>query len=189
MVIEEPSEEIKETLEILDKEILTSEMIITSLLDYAKPKASIRKNVKLDQLVEDALNRIDVPANIEVFLNYEEDIPSVIIDPVQITRAIINLARNAVQAMPEGGRLSVSASYSTDGVSLSITDTGIGMSKETQTRLFEPLFTTKTKGIGLGLVIIKSFVEAHGGSITVQSSEGEGSSFTILLPVGSRGVD
>ncbi len=100
-----------------------------------------------------------------------------------------NIIRNAIQAMPEGGQLVIKSEMSdTDepserGILVSFADTGVGIPEENMPRLFEPLFTTKSKGIGLGLAIINSLVEGHGGTIEVESEVGKGSVFTVRLPL------
>jgi signal transduction histidine kinase len=190
MVLDESDKEIQETLDIFDTELATSEMIITSLLDYASPKSPTRKKAELRDLVASAMTRVNHLENIEVIQKFNSDIPVLLVDPVQITRTIINLARNAQQAMPDGGTLTIAGFVDKPGwVSLSVSDTGIGMSEETLSHLFEPLYTTKAKGIGLGLVIIKSLVEAHGGSVEVESEEDKGSTFTVRLPTSNMEVD
>ncbi|MGY5854729.1 MAG: PAS domain S-box protein [Candidatus Thorarchaeota archaeon] len=187
MVLEESDEDVQETLDILETEMKTSEMIITSLLDYARPKTPTRKKAELKDLVHTAMDRVRHREHIDVVQDFDSDIPILLVDPVQLTRTIINLARNAVQAMPDGGTLTFKGSAEESGwVSLSVSDTGVGMSEETMSHLFEPLYTTKAKGIGLGLVIIKSLVEAHGGTIVVESEEGKGSTFTVRLPVSKK---
>ena len=95
-----------------------------------------------------------------------------------------NLIRNAVQAMPDGGRLTLSSRADAEWVRVSCRDTGVGIPPENLERIFEPLFTTKAKGIGLGLALVKTLVEAHGGTIKVESEPGTGSTFTVHLPLG-----
>jgi signal transduction histidine kinase len=189
MVVDSSQSDVMETLDILEKEVTASEMIITSLLDYAKPKSPTRMKVELREIADSSLSRVSVPDDVEVVTEFDDDIPTLLLDPTQVSRVIINLGRNAVQAMPDGGKLIIRGKVSEPGwVSLSITDTGIGMSDDTMSQLFEPLFTTKAKGIGLGLVIVKTLVEGNGGNVIVQSREGNGSTFTIRFPVAKREV-
>lgn len=97
------------------------------------------------------------------------------------------MIRNAVQAMPAGGQLTIKTGVPCPGrVTASVTDTGVGMPPDTLDRLFEPLFTTKAKGIGLGLPLAKSLVEVHGGTIQVESAGGRGTTFTVNLPTGKE---
>ena len=95
---------------------------------------------------------------------------------------LINLVRNAYQAMPDGGDLTINAQGKKNKVALSISDTGCGIPEKEIEKIFEPLFTTKANGIGLGLAIVKNLVDANGGTIEVESEEGKGSTFTVVLP-------
>jgi len=97
-------------------------------------------------------------------------------------RVFSNLILNAVQAMPDGGTLTVSASDANGSVAISVRDTGVGIPEELKKKLFTPLFTAKAKGTGLGLAVVKRIVDAHGGGISVDSGAGTGSTFTVTLP-------
>ncbi|MGY5854726.1 MAG: ATP-binding protein [Candidatus Thorarchaeota archaeon] len=178
--------DLKESLDILDFELATSEMIINSLLDYAKPKPPTLKKVKINELIQNALSRIQVPENVELFTDLQTDLPILLVDPIQLNRVMINLTRNAVQAMQESGELRIVTRVDKPGwLSIVVSDTGKGISPENLVRLFEPLFTTKAKGIGLGLAISKSFVEAHNGSIEVESQIDIGTTISVRLPLPS----
>ena len=98
-------------------------------------------------------------------------------------RVFTNLFTNAVQAMPDGGRLTITASKTEEEALISVQDTGVGISEENMGKLFQPLFTTKSKGQGFGLPVCKRIVEAHGGKITVESKVGKGSTFTVKIPL------
>ena len=183
----EPDPEIKEALAILVEEVATSEAIINSLLDFARARPPVRREVEVNGLVHAALSRVGVPPGIEVVCRLDEGLPTVLADPNQLGRVFDNIILNAVQAMPDGGQLT--AESSTRGaacITVSISDTGVGILEETLDEVFEPLFTTKAKGMGLGLALVKTFIEGHGGTITVQSDgvPGKGSTFVINLPVG-----
>jgi signal transduction histidine kinase len=97
-------------------------------------------------------------------------------------RAFINLIKNAVDAMPDGGKLTITSERANGKVKIAFADTGMGISEENLKKLFGPLFTTKAKGMGLGLAICKRVVEAHGGMISVESVVGKGTVFTIIIP-------
>ncbi|MCK4965114.1 MAG: hypothetical protein KAS54_08520, partial [Dehalococcoidia bacterium] len=112
-------------------------------------------------------------------------LPIILADPDQLGQVFINIILNAIQAMPEGGQLVIKSEVpGPKWVDISFTDTGVGIPKENMRKLFEPLFTTKAKGIGLGLAITKNVLEEHGGTIKVQSEVGKGSTFTVRLPTG-----
>jgi len=185
MVLEKPDPKVKETLEILEKEVATSERIIGSLLDFARPKPPIRRKVDINDVVREALSRTRVPQKVEVLSTLDEALGAILADPDQLGQVFRNIILNAIQAMPEGGQLVVKSEIaSPKWVTVSFSDTGVAIPKETLKRLFEPLFTTKAKGIGLGLAIVKTLVEGHGGTIEVQSELGKGSTFTVRLPFG-----
>ncbi len=186
MVVEDPDPEVKEALDIIEKEVGISEGVITSLLDFARPKApTLRHLVNINDIVEAAVSRVPVPENVEVVEELGETLPTVLADPGQLTQVFENLIQNAFQAMPEGGQLTVkSETPSAEWVTVSCTDTGAGMDDETSQKVFEALFTTKAKGIGLGLALCKTFVEAHGGTIDVETELGKGTTFTVSLPIG-----
>jgi signal transduction histidine kinase/DNA-binding response OmpR family regulator len=192
MVLEEPEPEVKETLEILEKEVKTSERIISSLLDFARAKPPSWRRVDIKEVVREALSRVAVPENVGVVSQLDGALPAILADPDQLVQVFGNIILNAVQAMPEGGRLVVKTSEvseklpKSEWVAISFTDTGVGIPEENLDKLFEPLFTTKAKGIGLGMAVTKTLVEGHGGSIKVRSEVGKGSTFTVRLPAGGR---
>jgi signal transduction histidine kinase len=123
-----------------------------------------------------------MPSNIQV-VDLTESKPKVKVDIDKIKRACLNLIRNAVDAMLEGGILTIKSEQTDSFLKISFSDTGVGMAKETMERLWTPLFTTKAKGMGFGLSICKRFIEAHGGSITVESRPGKGTTFIITIPI------
>jgi PAS domain S-box-containing protein len=183
MTLDDSGEDVKEMLDILDTEISASDMIISSLLAYSRPKAPVLKKANISELVDAALSRVTRNNNVQINIDVEPTLPPVMVDSLQITRAIMNLVKNAIQSMPTGGVLTIRGQPSGDDkISLSLSDTGIGISEANMQFLFEPLYTTKANGIGLGLVIAKNFVENHNGTLQVESQEGAGSVFTITLP-------
>ena len=193
MVLEDPDLETREMLEILDKEVDTAEKIISSLLDFARARPPTRRKVDLNDVVRQTLSRTPLPdaPRVEVALKLDEDLPLILADPDQLFQVLGNIVRNGIQAMADGGRLVVrTARESPEWVTVSIADTGAGISEENLKKIFEPLFTTKAKGIGLGLALVKTQVEAHGGTIGVESQgvPGEGSTFTVRLPLGASAV-
>lgn len=191
MVLKNPAPDVAESLHLLDREVSNSQRIINSLLDFARPKQPELRKVDLSQLLQESLDNRPIPAHIDVETVFAEGLPQIKADPGQLTIMFDNLICNAVQAMPEGGQLMITTSEvsgqpsGADWITISITDTGIGIPEENLNKLFEPLFTTKTKGIGLGLALVKNLTEANGGTITVESQEGKGSTFTIMLPIPS----
>ena len=202
IVLEKPQPEVKETLEILEKEVAMSEKIITSLFDFAHARSPRLRQVDINDLVQEALSRAAIPENVKVVNQLDETLPTILADHDQVAQIFGNLILNAIQAMstcadgtagrPEGGRLVVKTSASSvepsevaspKRVAISFADAGMGISEENLEKIFEPLFTTKAKGIGLGLAVTRTMVEAHGGSIEVASEVGKGSTFTVRLPI------
>ena len=161
-----------------------SNQIINDLLDFSREMRLELSDSTPQAIVRETLARVVCPANIQVS-DLTEERPIISIDRAKMQRALQHIIENAVQAMLEGGQLTISSKQSDGGVEIVITDTGIGMTKEVLGKIFTPLFTTKAKGIGLGLAISRRIVEAHGGSISVQSRIGEGSCFRVKIPIGT----
>ena len=183
-VLEKPEPDIKETLEILDREVETSSRIISCLLDLARPKLLVRQQVDIADIVKDVLSRTQVPHDVEVVTQLDDSLPTILADPDQLFQVFGNIIRNAIQAMPKGGQLVIEGySPHADWVAITFTDTGLGIPANDLEKVFESLFTTKAKGLGLGLPHTKILVEAHGGAIDVQSQVGKGTTFTVRLPV------
>jgi len=186
----------REFLQMIDRAVMESTKIVSDLLDFSRTRGPDRKKIEVIDLVDQVLERHPPPEGVNIRIEISDDIPSIHVDPQQIGLVLNNLVTNAYQAMPEGGELTISThTIETSEVSgkpprsqwlaLSITDTGCGISEENMKKMFEPLFTTKKKGIGLGLATSKILVEANGGSIEVESDglPGRGSTFTVRLPV------
>ncbi|MEI6875795.1 MAG: ATP-binding protein, partial [Spirochaetota bacterium] len=125
-------------------------------------------------------------AGVGIETHFAEDSPRVLLDRRYMKQAILNLAKNAIAAMPEGGKLSLGLSSKDDLVRISVSDTGLGIPPEVISKIFEPYYTTKETGTGLGLTITFKIVREHRGEITVDSAPGKGSVFTITLPVPQR---
>ena len=190
MVLEEPEKDIKEALDVLDKEVEISESIINSLLGFARPKAPLLQKADINHIIQEVFSRLKVPENVDVVKNLDETLPSILVDPDQLTHVFGNILLNAIQAMGEGGQLIIKTEVLDPGwITISISDTGTGISKGNLKKLFEPLYTTKAKGIGLGLAISKIIVEGHEGEINVQSKIGKGSTFMVRLPIRGMGVE
>ncbi len=182
-VLPDAGEKVKEYLEIISAEALGAEKIVSDLLDFARVRPSDRGLVKVAHLVAETLEKCPPPETIQVTTRFAASLPDIWVDPQQIKQVLINLVTNAYQAMQDGGALTISAKKQDGNVQISVIDTGHGISTEDQENLFEPLFTTKARGIGLGLAVSKNLVEANQGSITYQSQEEEGTTFTIFLPI------
>ena len=147
-----------------------------------------RRPFSVARLVHQTLDRFQVQAGVELSMDLPEDLPQLHADDLHIQQVLGNLVTNACQAMPEGGRLVISAGWENDQVWIAVKDSGIGIPPENMSRLFEPLYTTKATGIGLGLAVSKKLAEANGGRFEVQTEPGQGSTFTLYLPAESGQV-
>jgi PAS domain S-box-containing protein len=188
LIQSDAGESVREYLNILELETRNAEKIISDLLDFSRIVTADRETVPVKKLVELTLERFPVPSgsNIRVRTRIPASLPPLQVDERQVVQVLGNLVSNACQAMPEGGELRISAKVSGEMAILSVTDTGCGIAQENMARLFEPLFTTKPRGIGLGLAVSRKLAEANGGRIEVRSEPGKGSTFMVCLPVHSQ---
>ena len=173
----------REYLNIISSEVYNSQKIISDLLGFARTSRADRSAVSLSVLVTEVLAQISPSDDVKVIREIPEDLPLLSVDPGQVKQVLSNIILNACQAMPGGGVLTVVAQYGDGRVRISVADTGCGMSGEELSQIFEPLYSTKARGIGLGLSVTKNLVEANDGKIEVSSEPGKGSTFTVVLPV------
>jgi PAS domain S-box-containing protein len=171
----------QQMVQIMQSSIQYSNKIVDDLLDYSRDLTLELADSAASQLVQNALLMVEAPPNIQV-VNLTRDTPVVAVDKVKINRVIVNIVKNSFDAMPEGGKLTITSREIDNNLEVNFTDTGMGMSKETLDKLWKPLFTTKAKGMGFGLPICKRILEAHGGKIYATGVDGKGSTFTITLP-------
>jgi signal transduction histidine kinase len=174
---------------MIGSEIRKSGKIVDDLLSFSRGRLAEeaeRVNIAVSELVNQVLVDQPAPATIDVSVEFDNDLPQVWVDPQQIQQVLTNLVSNAYQAMLNGGKLTISTHADGDSAVISVSDNGVGIPAENLDKLFEPLFTTKPKGIGLGLVVSRNLVEANGGFLTVESTRGVGSNFIITLPAGEK---
>lgn len=176
---------IAELLDILEGAIYYMDKIVRDLQSYAAPVTVSPIKTDVRTLIEETISSVRLPENVEAKVLAQEDISNIDIDPALLRHVLTNLTINGVQAMPEGGKLTVQCSKFPMGLVLSIRDTGTGIAPENRNKLFTPFFTTKAQGQGLGLAVCKRLIEAHGGTINVESDLGSGSVFTIKIPTTS----
>ena len=157
--------------------------IVSDLQDFSKNINLVYEDTDMEQVVVEVVGTLKVPDNVEFSVTMDEGLRGVRTDGNLLKRILTNLLTNSIQAMPEGGSLAVTGTVSGDMATIVVSDTGIGISEENMSKLFQPLFTTKAKGTGLGLAVCKRIVEAHGGEISFESEEGVGTSFTIKFPL------
>jgi PAS domain S-box-containing protein len=173
-----------EMVELIEKDIEYSNKIINDLLDYSREIRLELAEASPRGIVKDALGHANIPEKVRVTDKTSKN-PKIVVDAEMLVRAFVNIMRNAVDAMPNGGTLTISSKQTGNDLELAFSDTGLGMSKEVLDRMWTPFFTTKAKGMGLGLSICRRIVEAHNGKILVSSVEGKGTTFTVMFPIES----
>jgi len=172
----------KEMLEIIEKCVDHSNKIINDLLDYSKEMRLERKITSIDNLLTQALSMVQIPKKVSV-VKQVIDPSELNVDPDRVERVFVNLVKNAVDAMPDGGSISIIGKEENNHLELSFTDTGMGIPDEVLPKLFSPLSTTKAQGMGFGLAICKRIIEAHGGTISFKTAKGKGTTFIVNLPI------
>jgi len=175
-------EKLRKQLAIMQRELTRSNRIITDLLEFSRKQKPSLAPTNLNRLLEEILSRVQIPERVQVVKKLT-DIPTVMADGEQLQSVFMNLIGNGIEAMPEGGVLTLNTGQDDSSVKVTISDSGVGIPKENLEKVFEPLFTTKTNGIGLGLAITKRLIEYHGGMIVAQSIPNHGSTFMVTLPV------
>jgi PAS domain S-box-containing protein len=168
--------------EVINDSVTYADSIIRDLQDFSADRKPVRTQVDIKVLIDETLRNIAIPDGVRVNRQFTQT-PLLSVDTDQLRRVFHNLVENAVQAMAKGGTLTVSSREKEGFVEVAFTDTGVGMSKEALEKLFTLFYTTRAQGMGMGLAICRKFVEAHGGSIVVESQEGKGSTFTVTLPI------
>jgi len=183
-VLPDADEATKEYLDIIKNEIAGSEGIVSDLLDSVRTQPPQIQTVGLAELIGQTWRKCSVPSSVTVKLDIPATLPPLRVDAMQIQQVFRNLISNGVEAMPDGGTLEIRAVENRqDGtVTVSVRDSGIGIAPDILPNLFQPLFTTKARGIGLGLVVVKNLTQANGGSVKVESEAGKGSVFSVILP-------
>jgi signal transduction histidine kinase len=176
----------REYLDMIECEVDRSERIVAGLMDAVSVLPPRMEMVAVGEVIEQALREVAIPAGVEIRLDIPEWLPQVRVDARQMQKVFRNLISNGVDAMPGGGVLEIRAhEEAAKSLLVSVRDTGVGIAPEQLGRLFQPLFSTKARGIGLGLVVVKNLTEANGGKVGVQSEAGKGTTFSIVLPVAS----
>jgi signal transduction histidine kinase len=183
MTVGKSDEKIKKHLKILDQELVTSNKIITDLLDFSSGKEPVLKKSDLNSIIKKAVSRANKPKNISLELKLGKKLPRLMADEDQLIRVFHNIIVNSIQAMPNGGSLKIISKKEGNTFIIQITDTGLGIPDKELPMVFEPLFTTKAKGIGLGLALSKQIVKMHEGDIEAESRVGVGATFVVRLPI------
>jgi len=181
-------EEQRHLLDVIIEEANRLNGVVSQFLNYAKPYQLSVKSHQINDVVERALTiatMSGLPPGVTVEKELRDDLPPVMVDGEQIVQVLLNMVSNAFEAMPEGGKLTIKTrKITTDtgaAVGISLRDTGQGIPKETLKQIFKPFFTTKERGVGLGLAICQRIIRSHGGAIRAKSIPGQGSIFHIYL--------
>jgi PAS domain S-box-containing protein len=171
-----------EMLVLIENAIEYSNKIIGDLLDYSREIQLELTEATPKSITKTALTLVKAPKNIRI-IDKTKNKPKIKIDADKTKRVLVNIIKNAIDVMPEGGKLTIESKKTNSNTEITIADTGTGIPEENLEKIWTPLFTTRAKGMGLGLPICKHIVEAHGGKISVQSTAGKGTIFTITIPV------
>ncbi len=171
----------QESLEAIEKNVDYIDKIVADLQDYARPIKPIIKKIELETIVK-LLITANMPKNIQTSYKIDADANIINSDYILLKRILMNLIFNSIQAMPEGGNLSINARKELKNVLILVQDTGVGIPDDVKPNIFKPMFTTKSKGQGFGLVVVKRLTETLGGTVSFESDLGEGAKFIISLP-------
>lgn len=177
-------EQFESLITSIKHEIQRLNKLVGDFLDYGKSLRLNRQETDLQGLIQDVVALVSAKAEKDAIKiqYFDEGLPRLSLDPELIKTCLFNIILNAFQAMPEGGELTVRSRMTDGTVTVIIADTGIGVSQENLSRLFDPFFSTKSTGLGLGLAMTKRVIEDHGGKVDFQTTEGKGSTMTISLP-------
>src|ERR1043166_2475241 len=187
--VTETVQKLEQYLGVAKGEINRLDYIITQFLHAIRPTAPQFKPASLNDVVQKTLTLLQPELDnraLNVKTRLARQLPITPIDPTQIQQVLVNLIKNALHAMTKGGTLTLQTGEGTDGVWVSVADTGGGIPQEQINRIFDPFFTTKKKGTGLGLMIVQRIVRAHGGRIDLESQVGRGTTFRVWLPLHER---
>jgi PAS domain S-box-containing protein len=170
-----------DSLQEIEKNIDYINKIVADLQDFARPLNPRVEETDIKQIIDNLLAKNSLPENVKVSVKVDNSVRKVLTDSTYINRIMYNLVNNAVQAMPKGGKLTIQAYKESNDVVITVKDTGVGIPEEVKGKLFTPMFTTKSKGQGFGLAVIKRMTESLGGTVAFDSIEGKGTTFTVRL--------
>jgi two-component system sensor kinase FixL len=188
-------EEAQRVSELIEKAVAQTTragQIIRHLREFVEKRETARVSANINLVIQEAISLASVASadpNVRVLTDFEPNLPPVLVDKVQVQQVIVNLIRNSVEAMQVVSKreLRISTRLNAEGIKLTVSDSGPGLPPEVASRLFHPFVTTKEKGMGIGLSICRSIVEAHGGRIWAESGDLAGAAFHVLLPVSTEG--
>ena len=173
---------VQESLSDIEKNVEYINKIVADLQDFARPLNPIVSETDLKRIIDELVNNHNIPENIQTHSQVGKDAETIVADSDYVKRILSNLVNNAIQAMPSGGTLTVQACREINEIAITVADTGVGIPEEAKSKLFTPLFTTKSKGQGFGLAVVKRMTEASGGTVTFESQADKGTKFIVRLP-------
>ncbi len=179
-------EKTREHLERIDRQVNLIDNVVTALSDVARMMEPKLGAFDVRRFVLDAVSGVGMDHTVQVANQLPDDLPRVLVDADQIPMVFRNLVRNARDAMPDGGTITLSSSVEDGRLVVHVSDTGVGISEEHLDRITEPLYSTKARGMGLGLSITKAIVDKHGGQLEVRSEVGKGSTFSVVLQIAEQ---
>ena len=200
MTLKDPNEKTKKHLKLIDSEVIRANEIITSLMRLSELKKPVKSRININEFVNVFFSQFPLPEHIKLVTEIDNQCSDILVDPSHLKQIFTNLESNAVKAMPTIGTINVKARSVLSSepevclptsqekeikgyfVKISFSDTGSGIRKDVLDNVFEPFYTTRSKGVGLGLSIVRDIVTSNGGTISVESKEGNGSTFTIVFP-------
>jgi signal transduction histidine kinase len=174
---------LKESIEIMEENLSYIDKIVVDLQDYSKPPKPVLEEVAVEKIIRDVLSTMDIPENITVTYSVEDNSLTLKADSTYMKRILTNLISNSMQAMTDGGKIFIEVERKHDKAVLRVKDTGQGIPLEIRERIFTPLVTTKPRGQGFGLAVVKKLTEALNGRVTFESELGQGTQFNIELPL------
>jgi two-component system NtrC family sensor kinase len=182
-----PENKRRKILDLSLSEIQRLSEMLRNMLSFSKPEEEARKKIDLNNLLEGILLMMEKQmkeANVKIITQFDPEIPQIMASTNQMRQVFLNMFKNAKEAMPKGGTLTVKTETENNTVLIRIEDTGTGIPEGIRSKIFEAFFTTKqkVKGVGLGLSVCYGIIKDHGGEIKVDSEEGKGTTFIISLP-------
>jgi two-component system, NtrC family, sensor histidine kinase HydH len=181
----------RELAGFISSEVDRTNALVTRFLDFARPLALRLEKTEITEVIDEAVAEVEKhtpPFEVSIYKNYSPEIPPFLLDRQLVERVLYNLLLNAAQASPPQGTITVKTRQIGDTVEIGVVDRGSGIAAKDRESIFNPFFTTKSSGVGLGLAIVSKIVDEHGGRITVESEPGAGSVFHVFLPIRENGA-
>ncbi len=180
---QEAKKNLLDNIKNIEDNIFYINKIVADLQDFARPLNPNKEQINVAATINEALSMVKLPDNVNLVIKIPDNLPRLTADSTMIKRVLVNLLQNAAQAMPKGGDLTIETNYTRHQLTISVQDTGEGIPEEVRTKLFTPLTTTKSKGQGFGLAVVKRMTEAMGGKVTFETETGKGTKFTLKFPL------